>query len=126
MKKRFLPRAAFAVVLAAAAFGAGSASANNGNGAATAFKATYDFAGITFTCSGAHVVNNNYTQDSETCLLSGDVGLAPGTTTFGYGVWTSDFSGPGWPYQTILDQTVTFTYAANGDGTFTLGVLARF
>jgi opacity protein-like surface antigen len=127
MKKLLLLGTILSVVLSAAAFGAVSASANSGNGAGTAFKATYVYNGITFTCSGSHVVNTQHTQDSETCLLSGDVGLYPiGTTTYGPGYWLSDFSGPGWPYQTIIDQTVTFTYSANGDGTYTLGVLAIY
>jgi hypothetical protein len=116
----------FAVLVAALSITA-VATANNGNGAATAFKATYVYNGVTFTCSGAHVVNKTGTFDSETCDLSGDEGLySLGTTTFGPGAWFSDFSGPGWPYQTVADTTFTVTKTANLDGTFTLSIIAYY
>jgi hypothetical protein len=86
--------------------------------AGTSFKADYTYGGFTWDCSGSHVVNKNVTKDSETCIVSGAY-YPLGTTTYGAGVWASDYNG-------ALDVTFTVTEVANGNGTFTLTILATY
>jgi hypothetical protein len=137
--KRFLIGLMVAAV-AAVGFGSVTAFANNGNGAGTAFKATYTAGAVdggitTWTCSGAHVVNKVSFKDSETCILSGDVtGYANGTysgspagflagSPFGAGtLWSSDFSGENGAVATSW----TMVESDNGDGTFTLDIVAYY
>jgi hypothetical protein len=137
--KRFLVGLMVAAV-AALGFGTVTASANNGDGAGTAFKATYPSPGIdggiaTWTCSGAHVVNKVSFKDSETCVVSVDVaGYANGTysgspagflagSPFGAGTeWSSDFAGE----NGALATSWTMVETNNGDGTFTLDILAFY
>jgi hypothetical protein len=94
------------------------------NGSATPFKATYSQFGVTFTCSGATVLNKQVLKDSETCLVSGDDGYWT-TGTYPAGVWQSD-SSPGSPSYGLVDQTLTVTKTANGDGTYTETFLAIY
>ncbi len=126
--------------LAAIGFGSATALANNGNGAGTAFKASYSTGAIdggtnTWTCSGAHVVNNVSFKDSETCIVSGDVtGYANGTysgnpagfvagSIFGAGTeWSSDFAGE----LGAIATSWTIIESDNGDGTFTLDIVAYY
>ena len=137
--KRFLIGLVAAAV-AAIGFGSVTASANSGAGAGTAFKAAYTSGAIdggtnSWTCSGAHVVNKVSFKDSETCIVSGDVaGFANGTysgspagflagSVFGTGTeWASDFAGEGGAVAT----TWTIVETDNGDGTFTLDILALY
>jgi hypothetical protein len=135
--KRFLVGLMVAA-MAAIGFGTVTAFANNGDGAGTAFKATYQSPGVdggsaTWTCSGAHVVNKVSFKDSETCIVSVDVaGYANGTysgspagslagSPFGANTeWLSDFPGEG------LATSWTIVESDNGDGTFTLDILAFY
>ncbi len=130
------------MVAAIAAFGFGTVTtfANSGDGAGTAFKATYPSPGIdggtaTWTCSGAHVVNKVSFKDSETCIVSVDVaGYANGTysgspagfvagSPFGVNtMWNSDFAGENGAVATSW----TIVESDNGDGTFTLEILAFY
>jgi hypothetical protein len=134
--KRFLIGLMLAAV-AAVGFGSVTAFANSGNGAGTAFKASYTSGAIdggtnTWTCSGAHVVNKVSFKDSETCIVSGDVsGFANGTysgspvgflagSVFGAGTeWASDFDG-------LIATSWTIVETDNGDGTFTLDIVAYY
>jgi len=118
-----------ALVGAAVAIAVPVASANSGKGSGTAFKATYQSGGVTYTCSGSHVVNKNTTalgMDDETCLVSGDDPTWQ-TGTYGPGVWASDYfyfvANPG---QIVVDKTLVVTRTANGDGTFTETFLATY
>jgi hypothetical protein len=137
--KRFLVALMVAAV-AAIGFGGVTVFANNGDGAGTAFKATYPSPSIdggtaTWTCSGAHVVNKGSFKDSETCIVSVDVaGFANGTysgspagflagSPFGAGTeWASDFTGENGAVATSW----TIVETDNGDGTFTLDILAFY
>ena len=111
------------------------------NGAATPFSATYPTGSTTWTCSGAHVKNTGkdypagaVSKDSETCLVTGNVtgdGYAAGTysgapagflagSPFGANTeWNSDFNGN-------LATSWTITEIDNGDGTFTVEILAFY
>jgi hypothetical protein len=115
-----------AVAASALALGAAPALANNGKGAGTNFQVTYTFLNVTWTCSGGHVVNKNYTLDDETCIVSGDVSSAIPIGTSTGGTWLSDFSGPGWPFLTVPSQSLTLTNTPNGDGTYTIMILAYY
>jgi hypothetical protein len=137
--KRFLVGLIVAAV-AAVGYGGVTALASGGNGAATPFKATYVSGAIdggtnTWTCSGAHVVNKVSFKDSETCIVSGDVsGFANGTysgnptgflagSVFGTGTeWASDFKGEA----SAIAMTWTIVETDNGDGTFTLDIVAYY
>jgi hypothetical protein len=137
--KRFLVGLMVAA-LAVIGFGSVTVFANNGNGAGTAFKAAYPAGAIdggttTFTCSGAHVVNNVSFKDSETCILSGDLtGYANGTFTgspagflagspFGAATeWSSDFIDE----KGAVAISWTMVETDNGDGTFTLDIVAYY
>jgi hypothetical protein len=137
--KRFLVGLMVAA-MAAIGFGTVTAFANNGDGAGTAFKAMYPSPGIdggtaTWTCSGAHVVNKVSFKDSETCVVSVDVaGYANGTysgsptgpvagSPFGASTaWFSDFAGE----SGAMATSWTIVESDNGDGTFTLDILAFY
>jgi hypothetical protein len=101
-------------------------------GAATPFKATYTdpVEGTTHTCSGARVVQKSgVVKDSETCLVTGDTSqIIPGTyggsavvctPWLGCSGWSSDYDGR-------QATTVTVTYVDNGNGTFTLYLVAYY
>jgi len=137
--KRFLV-ALMVAALAAIGYGTATAFANSGDGAGTAFKAGYSVPAIdggtsTWTCSGAHVVNKSSFKDSETCVVSVDVaGYANGTysgspagflagSPFGAGTeWSSDFAGE----NGAVAMSWTIVETDNGDGTFTLDILAFY
>ena len=120
-------------VLAAALSVVAVATANNGNGSGTAFKAApYAEGTTTWTCSGSRVVNKQGTKDSETCRVTGDTtGWAAGSYSsdpgspwgtvpfFGYAFWNSDFNG-------ATANSWTMQSVDNGDGTFTVNVVANF
>lgn len=102
------------------------------NGKATPFKATYtDLMFNTLdTCSGAHVLQGNgKVKDSETCMLSGDTSRVLAGTYVGApkfcipnnpcAVWSSDYDGQ-------IAKNVTLTIIDNGDGTFTMDVVAYY
>ena len=105
-------------------------------GKATPFKVTYPaIAGSTFTCSGAHVVNRNYTKDSETCIVANaDPAPTPGTykSTIVGGLALA--SVPSWgPFYWGSDYEIgkiatsfTFVVVDNGDGTSTITIEAFF
>ena len=121
--------AVLALALGVAAIGTSVASATAGT-TTTPFKAAYWFTPSAYaTCSGANIVKtapNAFNKDSETCVLSGDDGFFPlGTSTYGYGAWLSDYY-----YFTlstlVADQTLTVKKVANGDGTFTLYIVAYY
>jgi hypothetical protein len=107
---------------------AGAATADNG-AVTTPFKASYQNGNAWYTCSGANIQKTGpkaFNKDSETCLASTDDGLYPvGTTTYGPGVWASDYFFFTLN-QFVIDQTVTITKVANGDGTFTLSIVAYY
>jgi hypothetical protein len=101
-------------------------------GKATPFKATYtDLLFNTLdTCSGARVTQGNgKVKDSETCVLSGDTSRVVAGTYAGApkfcipnnpcAVWSSDYDGQ-------IAKTVTITITNNGDGTFTMNVVAYY
>ena len=116
-------------IVVAAMSAATQAAGDPGNGAATPFKATYPSGTTTWTCSGAHVVNKNFIKDSETCLVTGNTaGYQAGTYSgspsgffppYGIVFWQSDFNG-------VIATSWTETVTDNGDGTFTVDVLAFY
>jgi hypothetical protein len=117
------------VAVVVAALGTG-AVARASQGAATPFKATYNGTpGATYTCAGAHVVNRVSVKDSERCVISGDTtGYVAGTysgSPFGflpwYGIsdWISDYDG-------AIASSWMITVTENGDGTFTLDIVAYY
>jgi hypothetical protein len=128
------------LVSAVAALGLGGVTAFASDGAATPFKATYPTPSIdggfsTWTCSGAHVVNRVSFKDSETCLVTGDVsGYVAGT-------YSGSPSGPlagsvfgantEWGSDSPLENGAaaiswTITLIDNGDGTWTVDILAYY
>ena len=118
------------VAVVVAALGTG-AVATASQGAATPFKATYNGTpGATYTCAGAHVVNRVSVKDSERCVISGDTtGYVAGTysgSPLGFfppvGIdadWISDYDG-------TIASSWTFTVTDNGDGTFTIDIVAYY
>lgn len=128
------------VVSAVAALGFGGLTAFASDGAATPFKATYPTPSLdggfsTWTCAGAHVVNHVSFKDSETCLVTGDVsGYAAGSysgsprgplagSVFGANTeWGSDS-----PLENGAAATSwTITLIDNGDGSWTVDILAYY
>lgn len=119
-----------AAAVAALALAAGALSAP-GKGAATPFKVTWT-TGFTGYCSGAHIVNSHtgMVKDSETCLLVGDTSMLVAGTysgdpyaslpwTFPH-PWVSDYDG------TTIATHFTATFVDNGDGTWTMYVVAYY
>ena len=79
-------------------------------------------------CSGAHIVNQVSVKDSETCLLADGTGMTAGTyqgapngmNPWGVvGHWRSD-------YNSVLAKSWTMTAVDNGNGSFTLYVVAYY
>ncbi|SRR6266540_773947 len=113
----------------AAAILSASAVASANTGAATPFKAEYAVGGAYWTCSGARVDNPVSVKDSETCLVSGNTaGYVAGTYTgspygnfppYGTVGWQSDFDA-------ALASSWTLTITDNGDGTFTVEIVAYY
>jgi hypothetical protein len=111
----------------------GPAAVLASDGVATPFKASYTTAtpfGVSiWTCSGAHIVNRVSVKDSETCLITGTTtGLVAGTYVgnptanippFGVTPWGSDYNG-------ALATSFRATLVKNGDGTFTLDIVAYY
>ena len=137
MKRRWLLLLVAAAALSVGLGAAAPASAIPGKGAATPFKASYgplpDFYTYAhFDCSGAHIVNPNMgmVKDSETCLLTGDTSdLVAGTYSGDPWItlpwvtfptqWSSDYDG-------ALATHATQTFVDNGDGTWTMYVVAYY
>jgi len=119
-----------AVVLGACALAASSAPALASHGAATPFKVAYEYPeGTYWDCAGARVDNRVSVKDSETCLVTGDTSMLSVGTFSGHPrgdlPWFpnarigSDYDG-----QIALDWTIRVT--DNGDGSFTMYVVAYF
>jgi hypothetical protein len=82
-----------------------------------------------WTCSGAHIVNPISVKESETCVIScNTTGLVGGTYVgnptanippFVVTPWKSDYNG-------ALATSFTATSVKNGDGTFTLVIVAYY
>jgi hypothetical protein len=128
MRKFFATAVAVVIVLTLGGIGATTALAAS-NGAATPFKAEYSSFGAQWTCSGARVVNNGQgTFDSETCVISSDVGTIAGLVLDGSngqhplpsGTWQSDYD------KASVDTGGTYSSVSNGDGTFTLYIVADY
>lgn len=101
-----------------------------GNGAATPFKAEYDSSILGHTdCSGARVIQGNgKVKDSQTCTLSGNTLASPGTYVGSPSVCIGGFCGVYWQsdFDGQIATSVTFTIVDNGDGTFTLNLVAYY
>jgi hypothetical protein len=127
--------AAFGVLmlvgLIASAVSASGAMAVSGQGSATPYKTSFDGA-TRVSCSGARIVNSNtgMVKDSETCRVSGDTSFFVAGTYTGdpYGTvpgedgpvrWVSDFDG-------AIATQWKLVYVDNGDGTWTVSVVAYY
>jgi hypothetical protein len=101
----------------------------------------YPEGSTTWTCAGSHVVNHGVvgSQDSETCLIAGDLsGYVAGTytgtlgayapcadgnlTPYGDVIWNSDYA----PLNGECSNGWTITETDNGNGTFTAAISAFY
>lgn len=101
-----------------------------GQGKATPFKITFP-GETTYECSGVRVTQGNgIVKDSETCIASGNTShLVEGTIVGDPDFCTFD-GRCGWRWASDFDLAiathVTLVWTDNGDGTFTLDVVAYY
>ncbi|MFL5961165.1 MAG: hypothetical protein ACJ75G_12995 [Gaiellaceae bacterium] len=101
-----------------------------GTGKVTPFTASSQAGGLQATCSGAHIVNSQKVEDIEKCLETGDTSLLVAGTYQGHPRGTLPWSGGpiSWAsdYNGAIARLWRQTAVANGDGTWTVSILAYY
>jgi hypothetical protein len=145
--KRFL----VGIMTAVVAIGFGTMSVYASNGKATPFKVQYLGTDTsTWTCAGAHVVNNAGIKDSETCTITGDTSpyvagrftsgeICPSTDQYPPSIQGTPacgelppYSAPYLPAWWLSDFNAhpaiswTVVMKRNGDGTFTADAVSYY